>query len=244
MTSSKRLALALTGLLAMTVALAPAPAVAGELAAEAQVGYLGLTATKSAEAVLGSSGGLTWGGAVRYTFYKGFYANLGVRTFSASGERVFVASPSDSVAGLGFPLSVRITPVTLTAGYRFRDGQLIVPYAGIGGSLTSYTEESSVAGIGYDDSRSKAGFQVVGGVEVGRGLFRFGAEGAWSTVPNAIGLGGVSEIYGEDDIGGWSVVGKLVIAFGGQKGEAEDEEPDDEAPKEPRDEAGPPEPQG
>jgi len=203
--------------LALVLALAPGPAAAGEFAAEAQVGYLGLTATKSVEATLGSSGGLTWGGAARYTFYKGFYANLGGRTFSASGERVFLAGPSDPVARLGFPLSVRITPVALTLGYRFRDGQLVVPYAGIGGSLTSYSEESSVAGISYDQSRSNAGFNLVAGVEVGRGTFRFGGEAGWSTVPNAIGLGGVAEVYNEDDLGGWSVVGKLVIAFGGKK---------------------------
>lgn len=241
MTSRTRLTLGLIGLLALVLALAPTPLAAGELAAELQVGYLGLTASRSAEALLGSSGGLTWGGAGRYTFYKSFYASLGVRTFSGSGERVFVAGPSDAVSNLGFPLSVRITPVAFTVGYRFRDRQLIVPYAGLGGSITSYSEQSSVAGIGYDESRSEGGFQVVGGVEVGRGMFRFGAEAGWSTVPNAIGLAGVSNVYNEDDIGGWSVVGKLVVAFGGQKGAASDEEANDE--EEPADHQGPPEPQ-
>jgi hypothetical protein len=213
------------GLLVLVLLLAAPPVGAGEFAAEAQVGYLGLTATRSAEATLASSGGLTWGGAGRYTFHKGFYASLGVRTFSASGERVFVAGPSDTVSRLGFPLSVRITPVALTLGYRFRNGQLVVPYAGLGGSITSYREESSVAGISYDESRSKAGFQLVGGLEVGRGMFRFGAEAGWSTVPNAIGLGGVSEVYNEDDLGGWSVVGKLVIAFGSRKPPEDDPNP-------------------
>ena len=100
-----------------------------------------------------------------------------------------------------------------------------MPYAGLGGSITSYSEESSVAGISYDESRSKAGFNLVGGVEVGRGMLRFGAEAGWSTVPNAIGIGGVSSIYNEDDIGGWSVVGKVVVAFGGKKPPHDDPKP-------------------
>lgn len=239
MTSRTPLALGLIGLLALV--LPTAPASAGELAAELQGGYFGLAATKSADAIFGSSGGFTWGGAVRYTFHKGFFATAGVRTFSKSGERAFVADPTDPVARLGFPLSARITPVYLTVGYRFRDGKLVVPYAGLGGSLTSYSEQSSVAGVTYDVSSTKAGFHAVGGVEVGRGRFRFGAEAGWSTVPNAIGVGGVSNIYNEDDIGGWTVLGKLVIALGGKKAPGEGEEPVEAA--EPADEDGPPEPE-
>ena len=41
--------------------------------------------------------------------------------------------------------------------------------------------------------------------------FRFGGEVMYSLVPNTIGFGGVSEIYGEDDIGGLSAV--LRISF-------------------------------
>ena len=177
MRSGTRLTLGLIALLALT--LSPAPTVAGEFAAELQAGYLSLTAAKSAEALFGSSGGFTWGAAGRYTFYKGFYGSVGFRTFSASGERVFVGGPTDPVASLGFPLSVRITPVYLTVGYRLRDGKLVVPYAGVGGVIASYSEESSVAGASYDQSSTKGGFQLLGGVEVGRGRFRFGAEAGW-----------------------------------------------------------------
>ena len=35
-------------------------------------------------------------------------------------------------------------------------------------------------------------------------------------VPNAIGLSGVSKIYGEDDIGGLTISGKVVLALGGR----------------------------
>ena len=215
MISRTRLCRVVVGLAALT--LSAGPVSAGEFAAELQAGYFSMTATKSAEAVFDSSGGFTWGGAARYSFDLGIYLSGGVRTFSKDGERVFVAGATDPVNKLGFPLSIRITPYFLNLGYRLGQGSLIVPYGGVGGSITSFREESSVAGISYDQSETKTGFHVVGGVEVGRGRFRFGGEAAWSTVPNAVSVGGVSEIYGEDDLGGWSIVGKLVIAFGGSK---------------------------
>jgi hypothetical protein len=51
----------------------------------------------------------------------------------------------------------------------------------------------------------------MGGVEWGRGPFRFGAEIMYTTVPDTIGVGGVSKIYNEKDVGGFSFVGKIVV---------------------------------
>jgi len=195
------------------LALAAGPAAAGELAIEVHAGYFEMAAENSASALFDSRGGGTFGGAVRYTFWRGAFVSAGARTFSREGERVFVAAPNAAVQKLGFPLKVSLTPVFLTVGYRFRDGKLIVPYAGIGGSVTSYKEESEVAGEAFDDDRSKAGFLGLAGVEVGRGTFRVGAEAGYTTVPDAVGLGGVSKVYGEDDLGGWHAVGKLIVAF-------------------------------
>jgi opacity protein-like surface antigen len=202
-----------TALVLLALALAAAPAPAGELAIEAHGGYFEMAAENSASALFGSRGGGTFGGAVRYTFWRGAYVSAGARTFSKEGERVFVAAPNAAVQKLGFPLKVTLTPIFLTAGYRFRDGKLIVPYAGMGVSITSYKEESEVAGESFDDDGSKTGFVGLAGVEVGRGTFRFGAEAGYTTVPDAVGLAGVSKVYGEDDLGGWHVVGKVIVAF-------------------------------
>jgi hypothetical protein len=198
----------------VALALAAVSARTDELAAEVHGGYFSMSATQSANAVFGSPDGFTWGAGGRYSFDRGLYVAAGVRTFSKEGERVFVGGPAEPVFPLSFPLSVRITPVFATVGYRFRQGKLIVPYAGIGGSLTSFHEDSEVARLTYDESRRKAGFHVVAGAELGRGHLRFGAEAGWSSVPNTVGFGGVSEVYRENDIGGWSLVGKLVLAFG------------------------------
>jgi hypothetical protein len=158
-------------------ALVATPAAAGELAVEAHAGYFQMTAENSASAVFDSRGGATFGGAVRYTFWRGAFVSAGARTFSKEGERVFVATPSSPVQKLGFPLKLRLTPAFLAVGYRLRDGKLIVPYAGVGGALTSYKEESEVAGESFDKDGSEAGFLGFAGVEVGRGMFRVGAEG-------------------------------------------------------------------
>ena len=199
---------------ALAAPLAAAGARAGELALEGQAGGYRMAATNSGSALFGSDSGLTYGGAVRYTFWRGAFVSAGVRSFSKKGERVFVAAPNAPVQKLGFPLTMRTTPIFLNLGYRFRTGHLLVPYLAAGGTSTRYKETSTVAGESFDESLSKTGFQGAVGVEVGRGLLRFAAEGGWSSVPDAIGKAGVSKVYGEDDIGGKYAVGKVVLAFG------------------------------
>jgi hypothetical protein len=195
------------------LALAAPLVAAGELAIEAQAGYFEMAASSSASALFDSTGGGTFGGAVRYTFWRGAFVSAGARTFSKEGERVFVASSGSAVQKLGFPLSIRLTPVFATVGYRFRNGRMIVPYAAVGGSITSYKEESEVAGEAFDTDLTKTGFVGAAGLEVGRGHFRVGAEAGYSSVPSALGLGGVSKVYDEYDLGGTYALGKLIVAF-------------------------------
>jgi hypothetical protein len=211
--------LAAGSLLSLAAVAAPPAAgraTAGEIAVEGQLGYFRMAASNTGSALFGSDDGATFGGAVRYTFWRGAFAAAGARTFSKDGQRVFVATPSSAVQKLGFPLTMRTTPIFVSLGYRFRDGRLIVPYVSAGGTITKYHETSTVAGESFDESLSKTGFLGAVGVEVGRGLLRFAAEGGWSTVPSAIGKAGVSKVYGEDDVGGSYALGKLVLAFGGR----------------------------
>ena len=154
-------------------------------------GYFDLTgAQRSAEAVFGSSGSATFGGAFRYVHRRGFYGTAGVRTWSKDGERVFAASLTGPVQHLGFPLSVRLTPITGTVGYRFRRDRSFVPYVGVGGGVTLYREESEVAGEALSESRSAGTFVGEAGVEYGKGRFRYAVEGRYSIASEAIGLGG------------------------------------------------------
>ena len=198
----------------LALAALPTLASAAGLAVDAAVGYQDLTRAKSsAKAVFGgSSGGVTFGGGLRYGLGEHVFVAAWGRYFSKSGERVFVADASAPVFRLGHPLKVRIVPIQATLGYRFGSGSLI-PYAGIGGGVTSFHEESTVGGARDATSQSKASGHVLGGVEYGKGSFRFGGEVMYSLVPNALGIGGVSKVYGETDIGGFSAVAKIVFAL-------------------------------
>ena len=200
-------------LAAVLLAATALPSAAGELAVEAQVGYFDMNAQHTAKALFGSSDGLTFGGALRYSVWRGVFVSAGMRTFSKDGERVYLTAPGAAVQKLGFPISVRLTPILLSAGYRFVHWKWVVPYASVGAAITSYSEKSDVAGETFDQDFSKTGFVGAGGVEIGHGLLRGGVELGYSTVPSAVGLAGVSKVYGEDDIGGFHAVGKVIVAF-------------------------------
>jgi len=203
-------------LLAACLALAAVPAPAAEVAIEGQAGYRGLAFKDTAQALLGKTGGGTFGGALRVTVWRGLFVSAGYRTFSADGERVFLASPGAPPQKLGFPLSLKLTDIPLTIGYRLRQGKAIVPYLTAGAVITKYAETSSVAGESFDQSVSKTGFIGGAGVElrlVHSGLVRVAGEAGYSSVGSAIGTAGVSKVLSEDNIGGAYAVGKLVIAF-------------------------------
>jgi hypothetical protein len=201
---------------AILLALGGTPAGAGELGISVDGGYFDLTnARKSALAVFdGSAGGFTGGGALRYGFGRGFFVAAGARYFQRTGERVFVAEANGPVFRMQHPLEVRTIPMYALVGYRFerRRGVPLVPYVGLGGGAVRYHEESEIGGLteGVLDQTKGAGYGVLG-LDYGRGTVRVGLEVMYSVVPDSAGVGGVSKVYGEDDIGGFTVVGKLTF---------------------------------
>jgi opacity protein-like surface antigen len=194
----------------------PPAAGAGELHFGLLGGYADMSrAPDSAAAVFnGSTGGASFGAEAGYAFDLGVFFTGAVHYLKKDGERVFVAQAGGPVFRLGHPLSVRIVPVALTGGYRFLRGSLVSPYVGLGLGLASYREESTVGGIAQSQSESKLESHALAGVVVGRGRFRLGVEGAYSRIPDTIGIGGVSKLYGEDDVGGWAFFGKLIFTLG------------------------------
>ena len=196
-----------------------APGRGQTLGIDFDAGYRNLSASKSAKAIFGSSGGATFGGSVQYTLKRGPFLRVGLRDFGKTGEKVFVADATAQVFPLGFPLEVSITSVDLIAGWRFRLGSKkkpspFAPYVGVGAEIASYKEESTVAGLLESDEQSKTGFQFLGGLEYRAfGSFAISAEAGYSILSGAIGLGGISKIYGEDDIGGFRVMGRIGYRF-------------------------------
>jgi hypothetical protein len=209
----KRYAFLMFSLAGTLVAL---PAHAGGFLLDASGGYFNLAGSKeSAKAVFGSSGGVTFGGDVGYVFGEHIFVSAGARVFDKEGERVFVAQPGGTAFPLGHPLKLRLVPAQATIGYRFTQTRLfglaLTPYVGVGGGVTSYREESTVGGLTESESFSKASGHGLAGVELGGGGLRLGIEACYSVVPNAVGVGGVSKLYGEDDVGGFTILGKIVF---------------------------------
>ncbi len=177
-------------------------------------GYQDLTGAKdSAKAVFGSSGGLTFGSGIGYNLANGFFVSGWARRFSKDGERVFVAAAGSPVFPLGHPLSVKITPLQGTLGFRFGHSSLR-PYLGIGGGITSFKETSTVGGLTESTSESKASYHALVGIDFGKGALGVGGELLYLSVPKSIGLGGVSQVYGETNVGGFQAVGKISFRFG------------------------------
>ncbi len=185
------------------------------LGLDLEAGYFDMTrARNSARAVFGSPGGFVVGGALRYELLGGRVPlRAAIRFHSRKGERVFVAGPQDPVFPLGHPLEAQLTPIYGTIGYRFGGG-FFRPYVSAGAGVTRFKEESTVAGVRSSNNSSQFTGVIAGGLELSRGRFRLAAEATYMTVPDTIGLGGVSEVYGESDVGGVSLTGKIIFQLG------------------------------
>ena len=115
---------------------------------------------------------------------------------------------------LGIPVAITVTPIEISAGwrFRFRGAPKLTPYAAGGVTLLKYQETSDFSASGDDVDESFNGYHVLGGIEykITRWLGLAG-EASWSTVPDAIGEAGVSEAFDETDLGGTTFRVKITI---------------------------------
>jgi len=177
------------------------------------VGGTRFAAGQSFDAVLGSHSGFEFGGGVETVLPSGIFVNLRASRFQKDGTRVFVLN--DEVFDLGIPTTVRVTPVQVTGGYRFKVGRRqIVPYLGGGVGWFRYSETSDFADAGEDVSDTFTGYHLLGGAEwrMSRAVGISG-EAEWSTVPNALGQtpSGASAAFDETDLGGVTFRIKVVV---------------------------------
>lgn len=177
-----------------------------------EAGYQGLNAASdSAKAVFdGSTGGTTFGGSARVGLGRLFVVGAGARFFSKDGQRVYVADPGSPVFPLGHPLELKLRPIYGFAGVRLFADSKLVPYLAVGGGATSYKETSTVGGETTEVSESKGTFLVMLGADWRvHPNVSLGVEGRYTSISDAIGLAGVSKVYGEDNLGGFSFAGRL-----------------------------------
>lgn len=170
------------------------------------------TASDTFDAVAGTSRASGIGGGATVTgLWQGLFVDVGVSRQRFDGERVFVLN--GTAFPLGIPLEVTVRPIDIAAGWRVTAGR-VSPYAGGGATFLSYEETSDFAQPGENVSERKTGLVLLGGVDVA--LLRWlhaGAELRYRSVTGLLGTGGVSEAFGEDDLGGTAVAVRVSVGL-------------------------------
>ncbi|MBK5298635.1 MAG: porin family protein [Vicinamibacteria bacterium] len=171
--------------------------------------YQWFTAADSFKAILDTSGGLFYGGGAQVHFGP-IYVDVGVSRFEKTGERAFVFE--GDVFRLGIPDRITMTPVVVTAGYRFPIRDRIVPYVGGGVGSLKFEERSDFADPGENVSERFTSYHAVAGVEYAatRWLFVAG-EVRYAAVPDALGAPGIAADFDESNLGGVSVAVKVLV---------------------------------
>ena len=169
-------------------------------------------AGQSFNAVLGRSNGAVFGGGAEVALASNWWVRIGAWRFRDVGERA--VRVENRTFRLGIPLTITIVPIEASAGYRFAVGRSrrVIPYAGAGVSSHAYTETSPFAD-GSENVRERfTGYQALGGLEY-RLHRRFGIAGEvqYTTVPDALGAGGLSAEFDETDLGGLLVRARVIF---------------------------------
>jgi opacity protein-like surface antigen len=170
------------------------------------------TATQSFKAILGKPSGGVFGGGIEIDKQQ-WFVTLAARRFHRSGHRVFVFN--NEVFPLNVEDTITVTPLDLTAGYRFRWHGL-VPYAGGGIGWHRFEETSEHATDQENVKKTYTGYHVAGGVEKPlRRWLAAAADAEWATVPNALGdsTTGVAKVYDEHNLGGLTLRARVVVGL-------------------------------
>jgi len=158
-------------------------------------------ASNTFEAIFGTSRGFFWGGGLEVVHSSGIFVDADISTFKKDGQRAFVAN--GQTYPLGIPLTLTITPINVTGGYRFLKDSRLSPYAGAGFTSYGYHETSSFADTGDDVDTRKAGFVwLVGAAVRVTDWVRVSADVQGTHVTGILGTGGVSKQFNENDAGG------------------------------------------
>ena len=229
----RRLSLVTRRALALPLLVLAAPAIAdaqappsptGRTLRFAVFGTAGLftaTAKDTFDAILDTRSGTDVGVGAQVAWQsgtlRGLFVEFDASRFEETGERVFVHE--GEVFPLGIPLTIGLTPIEVSAGYRFnqarrtRSGVVASPVAFFGGG--------GVGSVGYaetdDDgeiSERFTAYHVMGGadVTVWKAL-QIGAEARYRWVPDGLGAGGVSDAFNETDLGGSTFRVRIGVGF-------------------------------
>lgn len=199
--------------LAPSIALAQRPVENDGVAGYATFGRINFTADQSFDAILGDSSGPIIGGGVRIDLrLGGVFFDVGAWRFQESGERAFIFN--NEVVPLGIPVQVTAIPIEITGGWRFhlRRWSRLTPYVAAGLTSMRYREESDFSTPLENDDMTFNGALARAGAELKlMPWVGIGGEAAWSSLPDALGEGGVSKAFNETDLGGASFRFKIIV---------------------------------
>ena len=164
-------------------------------------GAMRFAASESFEIVTGSASKSGFGvGGTLTRLWRGVFADVSFWQHKPEGERVFVDGGTSFP--LGIPVTITLRPVDVIGGWKFETGA-VHPYVGGGVTFMSYEEKSDFSTAADDVSERKTGGVVLAGVDVPLGrLVRVGGEFRYRAVSGVLGEGGVSDVLGEDQLGG------------------------------------------
>jgi hypothetical protein len=188
--------------------LPPAPPLDTGVRGFADVSYHLFTARETFEAVIDQPGGVFFGGGGEVRIPGGLFVQGSVRWFRRTGERVFVFE--DEVFPLGIENEITITPIAVTAGFRFRSRGAI-PYVGGGAGTYRVKEIAEFADPTEDIDESFTSYHVLAGAEIRtRSWFATAVEVQYTLVPDSL-SGGLAEAFDERDLGGLDIRFKVVF---------------------------------
>jgi opacity protein-like surface antigen len=176
-------------------------------------------ATESFKAVELGSTLIDFSAGARVTgLWSGMFVQFSGARWRDTGERAFVDSDGTAFP-LGIPLDVKATFMDGTLGFKRAMTEAGIPYflyLGGGAGVVRYSESSPFAEAGENLEVTEVSYHALAGVEIPI-VQRLAAvvETRYRYIPNLLGDGGVSAVFGDDSFGGFNATVGLRIGFGG-----------------------------
>ncbi len=169
-----------------------------------------MAAKSTFDAIFGQSFEPFLGGGVSVVLPHNVWADVSISRFNKTGQRAF--DNNGQIFQLGIPLTVTMTPIEVSGGYRFRTSPRISAYVGAGIGSYGYEESSSDATASENFSSRHIGYLLLGGVE-GRvqQWISLAADVQFTRVSGILGASGISKDLGENDLGGIGVRFRVLV---------------------------------
>ena len=171
-----------------------------------------MAASDSFRAVTGEDTVVFWGGGAQVTnLWRGLFAEVAFEFAKKDGERVFVG-PDDEVFQLGIPVEIKMMPVDIVAGWRSLVANNVLAYGAGGISFLTYEETSDFAEADENVDENFNGFVLFGGIEYRATQWvHVRGEVRYRRFDDAIGAGGASAAFEEDDLGSFGFALKVAV---------------------------------